>query len=175
MIVDMKDPRIVSWIKAGKVFVYPTDTVYGIGCDARNQEAVDRIRNIKGSKKPWSVIVPSKDWVKEHCKPGEELEKLPGPFTFIYSTEFNLACNNNSNSVGVRIPKHPFSKIVELAGVPFVTTSLNKTGEEPIISLAQMPLEIYNKVDVVIDLGAIKGKPSTVIDYRQDPPKILRA
>ena len=175
MIVDLKDYRIHGWIKEGKVFVYPTDTVYGIGCDASNQEAVDRIRKIKGSKKAWSVIAPGKAWIEEHCKTGEELDKLPGPFTFVYESDVKLACNNQGKTLGVRIPDHPFSKIVEKTGKAFVSTSVNKTGEEPIISLVQLERDIYQKVDVIIDVGPIKGKPSTVIDYSQSPPKILRA
>lgn len=174
MIVDVNDKRIVNWIKEGKVFIYPTDTVYGLGCDATNKESVQRIRNIKNSKKPFSVIAPSKEWIKEHCKCGEELEKLPGPFTFVYDCDFKVECNNNEDTLGIRIPEHEFTKKVKEANIPFVTTSINKTGEEPIQSLAQLSLEIYNKVDIIIDVGPIKGKSSTVIDYTQDPPQILR-
>jgi L-threonylcarbamoyladenylate synthase len=175
MIVSIEDHRIIEWIKEGKVFIYPTDTIYGIGCDATNKEAAQRIRKIKKTNKIWSVIAPGKEWIKEHCQPGEELNKLPGPFTFIYNCDISLACRNGLMTVAVRIPDHKFSTLVEQAGLPFVTTSVNKTGEAPISSIEELPREIVNQVDIIIDVGPIKGKPSKVVDYTQDPPVIIRA
>ena len=173
MFVDIKDPRIVQWIKEGKVFIYPTDTIYGIGCDATNKESVQRIREIKNSQKPFSVIAPNKDWINEYCDAGEELKKLPGSYTFIYKSTANVACNNGE-TLGVRIPNHPFSKLVEEANVPFVTTSVNKTGEKPIISPKDIPQEILRKIDIVVNAGIIEGNPSTIIDYTKKEPKTIR-
>ena len=64
MFVEIKDQRIPQWIKEGKVFIYPTDTIYGIGCNADNEISVKRIREIKNSEKPFSVIGPNKIWIK---------------------------------------------------------------------------------------------------------------
>ncbi len=175
MIVSIDDPRIVSWIKEGKVFIYPTDTIYGIGCDARNERAVERIREIKGTSKPWSVIAPSKGWVRQYCQAGEELEKLPGPYTFIYESSLRLPCMAGGSTLGVRIPDHTFSALVEESAVPVVTTSVNATGEAPLVDIQQLSQQVKEKVDFVVDVGPIIGKPSTVIDCTQDPPKVLRA
>lgn len=173
MIVGLDAPEIVSWIKEGRVFIYPTDTVYGLGCNALDKEAVKRLRRVKGTDKPWSVIAPGKRWIREHCACGKELEELPGPFTFLYRCDIALACVSG-DVVGVRLPAHPFTLLVEKAGVPFVTTSVNKTGEEPVCSLATLPREIFEGVDVIVDVGPLWGKPSTVIDYSVSPPRILR-
>jgi tRNA threonylcarbamoyl adenosine modification protein (Sua5/YciO/YrdC/YwlC family) len=174
MIVSINDPKICDWIKKGKVFIYPTDTIYGIGCDATNKEATDRIRKIKGTDKLWSVIAPGKKWVKEHCNPGDELDKLPGPFTFIYNSDISLPCRNGLFTTAIRIPDHQFSELVKASGVPFITTSVNKSGEDPITSVDQLSPNFLDQVDIIIDAGEIEGKPSTVIDYTISPPKILR-
>ena len=74
-------------IKSGKIFIYPTDTIYGLGCDATNAEAVKKIREIKErTKSPFSVIAPSKKWIKENCEITKKraLWKLPGKYTIIF-------------------------------------------------------------------------------------------
>ncbi len=174
MFVEIDDPRITQWIKEGKVFIYPTDTIYGIGCNANNEFSVKRIREIKSSNKPFSVIAPNKEWIKENCECGEEIEKLPGPYTFIYKTKYKSEVNKGIETLGVRIPNHKFSKFIEKVGVPFVTTSVNKSGEKEIYSIRDIPADILSKVDVIIDVGEIKGKASKVIDYSKDEKKILR-
>ena len=69
------------------VFVYPTDTIYGLGCNATDEKAVDKLRKIKNTKHPFSIIVPNKDWIYDNCTVNEEAEewirKLPGPYTLI--------------------------------------------------------------------------------------------
>ena len=113
--------------------------------------------------------------MKKHCNCGKEIDQLPGAFTFLYKSEFKLECNNDNGVIGVRIPDHEFTELVQKTRVNFVTTSVNKSGEEPIFSLAQLPKEVLEKVDVIVDVGPIKGKPSTIIDYTQEPPKIIRS
>ncbi len=174
MIVDISDERIVSWVLEGKVFIYPTDTVYGLGCDATNESAVQRIREIKGSTKPFSVVAPSKQWIRKYCRYGKELEKLPGPYTFLYTSTAQVACNNHSGILGIRLPAHPFTAYIAQAGVPFVTTSVNRTGERPIQQIQDVPQEILQKVDIIVNVGPIRGKPSTIIDYSQDEAKTVR-
>jgi len=106
-------------IKAGKIFVYPTDTIYGIGCDATNAAAVNRIREIKHrNSKPYSIIVPSKEWVKENCIvpefEKEHLNGLPGKFTLIFKmkNEIRVARKElvgNFDTIGARIPDNWFA------------------------------------------------------------------
>ena len=82
--------------------------------------------------------------------------------------------NKGFETLGVRIPDHKFSSLIEKAKVPFVTTSVNKTGEEHIYSIKDIPKSILSKVDIIIDVGKIKGKPSKIIDYSKSEKKVIR-
>jgi len=154
------------------VFIYPTDTIYGIGCDARKGKLVKRIRRIKErDKKPFSVIAPSKKWILDNCKADRKLlKKLPGPYTLIFDLKKEAVAKEvSSGSLGVRIPRHWISSIVKKLGFPIVTTSVNITGKKPMNNLEDFK---KLKVDFILYEGVKKGKPSTVIDGRSK--KILR-
>jgi L-threonylcarbamoyladenylate synthase len=158
----------VEDIKHGAVFIYPTDTIYGLGCDATNLESVKKIRDIKGKDvKPMSVIAPSVKWIKENCIVEDELIKkyLPGPFTLLLkkkNPEFMKEISNN-DCLGVRIPDCEFTSLVEKAGVPFITTSVNFTGESYAIKLSDISKEIIDLAEIVIGVGELDGRPSTLI------------
>lgn len=168
--VIVNKPKLVKEIQEGAVFIYPTDTIYGIGCDATNSAAVKRIREIKQrDAKPFSVIAPSIDWIRENCEISEHakswLQKLPGPFTLIFSLKNPAAISHETNmgmkTLGVRIPDHWISSLVAEAGVPIVTTSVNFAGKPPCTTKAE--LEQFN-VDFIIYEGDKVGKPSTIVD-----------
>ncbi len=165
--------QIIKAIKSGAILIYPTDTVYGIGCNAKLAKSVKKIREIKQQfDRPFSVIAPSIDWIAKNLEIKKEVrEKLPGPYTFILKKKKECVAKNVTfdNTLGVRIPKHKFTKIIQEAGVPFVTTSANLTGEKAPKSLKEVKL----KADYVIDGGTLKGKPSKVIDLT-GKPKVLR-
>lgn len=172
----------VDEIKYGKIFVYPTDTIYGIGCSAENDECVLRIRKAKKREaKPFSVIAPSKSWIGNFCDldGGKKrfLSFLPGPYTLILNLRGKNAVagevNNFGDSLGVRIPNNWFSSVIEKAGVPFVTTSVNVTGKEHIKRVGDIQEYIKSYVDYVVDDGVLGGKPSKVLDLTQNG-KILR-
>ncbi len=153
---------IVKEIKKGKVFVYPTDTVYGLGCDATNDESVKRIRKIKKSKKPFSVIA-SKEWIKENCEV-KDLSKLPGPYTFIVKMKKQYVSKEvTEGTLGVRIPDCDFTNLILESGKPFVTTSVNLTGEKNLVDIKDLKEDIKEKVDIVVDVGKLENKPSKVI------------
>ena len=177
IILKIDDYRIVHAMKDGKVFVFPTDTLYGLGCNARNRKAVIRIRHIKRTNHPFSVIT-TKNWIKKHLeiKFPEYLEKLPGPYTFIFRSEGRHLPRevSFSNKLGVRIPNHPVSKLIEKAGIPFISTSCNLTGENPITRIKDLPKEISEKVDFAIDGGVLKGKASQVWDLTGEKPVLVR-
>ena len=159
---------ITNDILQGKIFIYPTDTIYGMGCNALNEKAVERIRHIKGRDrdKPLSIIAPGLDWIKKHCMIDVNLKKyLPGPYTIILKKKDPLFLRHvsDTDSLGIRIPKIDFSKKIEEAGVPFITTSVNLSGQPFAKSIEEIPKEILNKVDRVIDTGELNGKPSTLI------------
>ncbi len=166
---ELNEKEIIKKIKKGEIFIYPTDTIYGIGCDATNYKDVKRLRKLKKSKKPFSIIV-SKKWVIKNCfvdkKVEKYLKKLPGPYTFILKLKNKKAIsrevNLNSNTIGIRIPKHIFTKIIFKANIPFITTSCNISGEKYIRSVKEVPEKFKN--NIIIEDGLLKGKPSKIVD-----------
>lgn len=160
--------EIIPKILHGNIFIYPTDTLYGIGCNALNQNSVKKIRDIKGrDEKPFSVIAPSIDWIKEHFIVDVELENyLPGPYTVILkkkNPEF-LFWVSNKETMGVRIPKHKFTKTIQKAEVPFITTSVNLSGNPPARTLQEIPESIKSQADEIIENDdEMSLQPSTLI------------
>jgi len=164
----MAQEEITRKILQGKIFIYPTDTLYGLGCNALDKKAVLRIREIKKrDNKPFSVIAPSFGWINENLIVDINLKKyLPGPYTIILKKKNPDFLNwvSNIETLGIRIPNHKFTKIIQQAGVPFITTSINFSGEKPAISLAEIPEEIKSQVDFIIkSKEKLSGKPSTLI------------
>ena len=151
--------KILTKIKEGNIFIYPTDTIYGIGCDARNFEAVKRIRELKNrDEKPFSVIAPSKEWIIDNCEE-KNLDKLPGPYTLILKLKNKECVASNVSgldTLGVRIPDHWFK-----VDIPIVTTSVNKSDKNNMTSLEDLDKDI--KVDFIIYEGEKKGKSSKII------------
>lgn len=154
-------------ILEGKIFIYPTDTIYGLGCNALDEAAVNRIKNIKkrDADKPLSVIAPSKKWIRDNCILDFNLDKyLPGPYTLILKKkDKNFLSYLSSDTIGIRIPANEFTKKIQESGVPFITTSVNLSGEKLANSISEISDEILNKVDIVIDSGTLTGKPSTLV------------
>ena len=154
-------------ISKGKIFIYPTDTVYGIGCNALDEEAVEKIRKIKKrDEKPFSVIAPSFEWVSDNLIIDVNLEKyFPGAYTVILKKKDKkfLKEVSASDTLGVRIPDSEFTKKIQKAGFPFVTTSVNFSGEKPANNIQEISKEILKQVDYIIDMGELSGKPSTLV------------
>ncbi|HUS50914.1 MAG TPA: L-threonylcarbamoyladenylate synthase [Candidatus Paceibacterota bacterium] len=160
-------------ILEGKIFIYPTDTIYGIGCNALDKKAVEKIKNIKArdKDKPLSIIAPSIDWIKENLiVPTDfDLKKyLPGAYTIILKKKNPgfLKLVSSGNSLGIRIPDCDFTKIIQKSGVPFITTSVNLSGEPFALRLNDLKQEIKKQVDVIIkseNEDKMIGKPSTLI------------
>lgn len=161
-----KKEKYFSAIKKGAVFIYPTDTIYGVGCDAANDSAVMRIRELKKrDSKPFSVIAPSKEWIQRNCDVPRPklLEKLPGPYTVIFPSfkkgaVSELVC---SGTLGVRIPNHWISDVARDLGIPIVTTSVNVSGEPHAADIDS--LRRFD-VDFIIYEGVKEGRPSTIVD-----------
>ncbi len=171
--LKLEKEQIISAIIGGAVFIYPTDTIYGIGCSANDSKAVKKIRKIKSrNKNPFSVIAPSVDWIKENCivtKEAEDwLEKLPGPYTLILKLK-NPKCvskevNAGLKTLGVRIPSHWIKNLVAEAEVPVVTTSVNRSGEDYMASLEDLDASIKREIDFIIYEGEKEGNPSKIVD-----------
>jgi len=167
-------------ITAGGIVLYPTDTLYGIGCDATNAEAVKKLRALKqrDSKKPLSILVSDYAMLLRFCALTHEQEKilhelLPGPYTFILPLKERLPVSDTLE-VGVRVPEHAFMRAVaKSAGIPIVTTSANLSGEKDAAEISGVAREILAGCDLAIDGGKCKyAQGSTVIDLIR--MKVLR-
>ncbi len=178
-----KIKRFIEILRDGGVIVYPTDTVYGIGANIFNEDAVRRVYSIKKREygKPISVCVSSVDEIDKiaflDLSSKRFIEKiLPGPFTVILDRKDHVPdiLTAGSKKIGVRIPNSPLC--MELSReFPITTTSANLSGGKVLESVDDILRELGEAVDVVIDAGPIrKAQPSTVIDLTGSKPKILR-
>jgi len=179
--IQGKAHQIREQILSGAVFIHPTDTIYGLGCDATNDEAVGKIRDIKARfKRPFSVIAPSKEWIQENCEitkdAKEWLEKLPGPYTLIMKLKNKGAVSEKTNmgmdTIGVRIPDHWISHVVSAIGIPIITTSANKVDENYMTTLEDLDPSIKSKVDFIIYEGEKHGRPSKLVHLEEKEVKI---
>lgn len=160
-------------IEEGAIFIHPTDTIYGIGGNAKRPDVVKEIREIKQrEKQPFSVIAPSKEWIRENCVVTREAEewinKLPGPYALILKLK-NRNCVSEEvapglDTLGVRIPNHWFSRAVMEIGLPIITTSANITDEGFMTSMDDLSADIRKKMDFIIYEGEKNGRPSKIID-----------
>lgn len=179
--------RVVKILKNGGLVIYPTDTVYGLGCDITNSKALERIAQIKGvklAKTNFSFVCPDlsnlSDYVKQIDSSTFKILKraLPGPYTFILPGNNNLPKDfKKKKTVGIRVPDNSIARmIVERLGNPIVSTSIR--DEDDVIEYTTDPELIYEKwhnlVDAVIDGGYGNNVASTIIDLSGEEPVILR-
>jgi len=171
----------------GGLVIYPTDTVYGLGCDITNSKALEKIARIKGvklAKANWSFICADlsnlSDYVRQIDSATFKILKraLPGPYTFILPGNNNLPKDfKKKKTVGIRVPDNAIAKaLVEGLGNPIVSTSIY--DEDEVLEYTTDPELIFEKwrnlVDVVIDGGYGDNVASTVVDLSGDKPKVLR-
>lgn len=179
--------KVVNILKRGGLVIYPTDTVYGLGCDITNSKALERIARIKGvklEKANFSFICADlsnlSDYVKQIDNSTFKLLKraLPGPFTFILSGNNNLPKDfKKKKTVGIRVPGNNIAQaLVRELGNPIVSTSIH--DEDELLEYTTDPELIYEKwenlVDVVIDGGYGDNVASTVIDLTGAEPEVIR-
>jgi len=185
---ENKIDTIVEILKEGGLVIYPTDTVYGLGCDIYNTKAVERIKQIKGEKgKRTNLAFICYDlshlsqYTAKVTTPKFKMMKktLPGPFTYILdaSSKVPKIMNSNKKTVGIRVPDNNIVReIVRKLGNPIVSTSIR--DEDEVIEYSTDPELIYEKfqhmVDVVIDGGFGGNVASTIIDYTDDEYEIIR-
>ena len=168
-----------SALKKGKIIVYPTDTVWGIGCNPFDQESVNNLFNIKGKKENGvSILVNNVNLISEYCitnkKQKDIIEKIfPGPVTAILKSkvEFAEGVTRNGN-IAIRIPKNNTS--ISLAKKnPIITTSANIHGENIAKDLNEAK-KIFGNSCIYLDGEKPDGIESTIIDLTNDTPKIVR-
>ncbi|MBT4376561.1 threonylcarbamoyl-AMP synthase [archaeon] len=151
-----------------EIFIYPTDTIYGIGCDATNEKLVNELRELKNrDDKPLSVIAPSVNWILNNFEVEMELIKkyLPGPYTLLLKKkDLNfLSWISNNEFVGVRIPDCEFTKTLQRTGIPIVTTSVNLAGESFATLVEDIDPRIKEKVDLIVEGENLSGEPSVLV------------
>ena len=180
--------KVIECLKDGGVIVYPSDTVYGIGCDIFNKKAVERVAKIKGiniKKNNFSFICSDLSHISDFTKPIDNStyklmkRNLPGPFTFILNANNSIPklFKINKKTIGIRVPNHniPLEIVLQL-GNPIITTSVKEDDE--ILEHSTNPELIYEKlkhlVDIVIDGGFTGIEPSTIVDCTGNDFEIIR-
>lgn len=174
----------IEVFRRGGVVVYPTDTVYGLGCDLFNKKAIERIYQIKKipRRKELSFICSDMKNIAEFAHVSNMAYRLmkrllPGPYTFILPASHKVPrlMLTNRRTVGIRIPDNQICMaLVNQLGNPIITTSMILDEEEPVSD----PFEIYEeyggRLDLVIDGGVIKQQHSTIVDLTSTTPEIVR-
>lgn len=178
-------------LKKGGVIIYPTDTLYGLGVLASNEEAVKKVKLIKNridestSKKPISIIVSDKEMLENYVETNDSCNKLiskylPGKLTLILKSK-NKELSKNLNSgdtLGIRIPDNNFVlNLVKELGEPITTTSANLAGQSTKSTVDEILEDLGENIkliDLAIDQGVLSGKGSTVVDFTNDEIKVLR-
>ena len=178
----------IEVLRAGGLILYPTDTVWGIGCDATNAEAVEKIYKLKQSENKTSMIVLCRDadMIVRYVNkaPGiafEVMEMSEQPITLILEGAVNVAKNliPEEGTLGVRVPNHEFChKLLRKFGRPIVSTSANISGEPTPRSVRDIEKEIIEGVDFMVNprfQGRPTGQPSSIIAFGEDNEfKIIR-
>lgn len=180
--------EVIKTLKAGGIIIYPTDTVYGMGCDITNQKAIAKLCQLKGvkpNKAHFSFICHSISHVSEFTKqistPIFKTMKrvMPGPFTFIFNASHAVPklLQTKKKTVGIRVPNHNIPiELVQLLGNPIITTSIK--SEDEIVEYNTDPWFLYEQfdkqVDLVIDGGYGQNVASTVVDCTNDEMEVLR-
>ena len=180
--------KVADILEEGGLVVYPTDTVYGLGCDIYNTKAVEKVARIKGIRvkdADFSFICHEFSQLSDYTRPISNShfkllrKNLPGPFTFILPANNNIPklFKNKKKTVGIRIPDNSIIlEIVRIFGRPILTTSVHDDDE--VLEYTTDPELIHEKfmhqVDVVIDGGFGKNIPSTIVSLTDPEPEVIR-
>jgi len=176
--------EIVKILEGGGIVAYPTDTIYGIGCDIYSKKGLEKIQQIKGrdKNKPLSFICSDLAHISQFAKVPNYAYRimkrlLPGPYTFILdaSSEVPRMLMPKRKTVGIRVPDNAIVlSIVKELGHPLITTSANFSGEDVISDPFEIERIMGKQLDAVINGGRLSGEPSTVIDLTGNAPEIIR-
>lgn len=176
-------------LKAGGLIIYPTDSVYAVGCllnQSRSLEKLERFKKVKSGKANFSIICSDLSNISDYARNIENnvfkimKKSLPGPYTFILNASSKIPSyfNANKKTVGIRVPDNNIARgLVELCGVPLVSTSVHDDNDEMMEYLTDAELihEKYeDQVDLVINGGLGSLEPSTIIDCTSGVPELVR-
>lgn len=190
--VKLKDPEdkplilAAEVIQAGGIIVYPTETLYGIGCSAMHRRALQRVQNLKkrAEPKPILVLVRSSEDVRQLVREIPESAGVlmkafwPGPLTIVFpaSPSVPRELTQGKGTIGIRIPSCAVClRLLEFAGVPITSTSANLSGDSPLDTIEAMRSVLTPGIDLYLDAGTLPpSKPSTVVDVTGPSPRLLR-
>ena len=171
-------------LKNGGIIAYPTDTIYGFGCDASNDDAIQRLNLIKQRQGPMSVLCPNIEtglsWMNLSNVEKENAKKKIGPKTTIIVPVIDDIVSKliigDKGSLGIRIPNHDFCiNLAQNYSNPITTTSVNRSGQTPHTDPNEISKEFNNEIDLCIDDGIIKGKGSKIYQFKGNRWKVLRS
>ena len=178
--------KAVAVLKRGGVIAFPTSTLYGLGADAANPAAIQRIFAIKfrSPKQAILILIRDKAWLPKLVKkiPPVAINLMdafwPGGITMVFQASQNILPDlmGDTGKIGIRVPKHPVAAaIVSELDRPLTGTSANLSGRPGCFNVDNLDVEVAAKLDGVLDAGPLTGgRGSTVIDVTEDPPQILR-
>jgi len=175
--------RAVEALLAGEVIGYPTDTVYGLGCDISNKKAIDRLYQIQGMERshPLAFICPDLSEIARYAIVDNQVYRvlrhfLPGPYCFVLEAtrEVPRILQTKRKTIGIRVPKHEVTcAMVRELGRPIISTTAQRAGAEPHVDAAEID-EDFKGLGLVIDSGAGGLVPTTVVDLTVSPPLVIR-
>ena len=175
--------RAVEALLAGEVIGYPTDTVYGLGCDISSKKAIDRLYQIKGMERshPLAFICPDLSEIARYAVVDNQIYRvlrhfLPGPYCFILEAtrEVPRILQTKRKTIGIRVPKHEVTcAVVRELGRPIISTTAQRAGADPHVDPAEID-EDFKGLGLVIDSGAGGLVPTTVVDLTVSPPLVIR-
>ena len=172
-------------IRSGGLVVYPTDTLYGLGSDAENRAAAERLAKVKGREGPFSVMVGHREQLEEYGLVSPQIadkfiNMLPGPYTILlpprHPEQLSPLVKGAGGKVGFRVPRHPFiQEAFQLAKGLVITTSVNHAGRPPLQDPAAIQDQFEEQIDLLIDSGILPpSKGSTVVDPTTTPWQVIR-
>ena len=170
-------------LKNGGIIVYPTDTIYGFGCDARNDKAILNLNQIKRRSGPMSVLIDSikksKNWMKISTRLKDEAEyKLKKGGTIIVPIRENIVSNlitGKPLTLGMRVAKNTFCKnLMKAYGNPITSTSVNRSGSIPHVDPDEIENEFKSEINMLIDNGIIIGAASKILKLKNNSWAVIR-
>ena len=165
---------ICDELKKGSLIAYPTDTIYGVGCDALNNQSIEKINLIKGRNAPMTIAISGIEMIqnKLNFNNWKEINKiLKDGSTCIVKEKrgaFSSLITKDGN-IGFRVPQHPLlQSIIQLFNSPITTTSINRTGSEPLTEPQKILKEFGTEIDILIDDGKINNSPSKIYLFKNN-------
>ena len=187
-IVNWKSPntlkKCIEVLDNNGIIAYPTDTLYGLGCNAKSLKAIKRINKIKRRKSPISIIINSEksilNWINLDTKYNKVIfDKLSTSNTVIVPIKRGFVSDHilgSGQTLGIRIPHHEFCfQITEKYPNPITTTSINTTGEKPLTNPNLIKDKFGSEIDLIIEDGIIDNKGSKIYLFKQEGFKLLRS